>query len=398
MSRCALAGKIGIGLAFAAVCVISLPAISVLACPFCVGGSQTLTKESDQASMIVYGRLQNAKLDPADPNSGTTELIVETVVKPHEAIAGKTMLVVPRYIVPDKDTRLLLFCDFYQGKIDPYRSLGVKADSRIATYLKGALALKGQDTPTRLKYFLEFLEDKDPEISGDAYNEFGLADYKEFRPVAEKAPADLIVKWIQDPNTATVRLGLYGSMLGHCGTPEHAKVLRKLLDESQHRSASGIDGLLAGYIMLRPSEGWEYLRTILTDDKRDFLLRYAVLRTARFFQEYRHDVVAPTAIADAVAALLDQKDIADMAVEELRRWGEWGYSDRVFALFGKPGFNERLIKRAVLKYALSCPPTNEQAQAFIAARQKEDPQLVADIIDMMRFEAPRPEVTPAIKK
>jgi hypothetical protein len=369
-----------------------------VACPFCQGGSQTLTKESEQAAIILFGRLANAKLDPNDPNTGTTDLIIETVVKAHDSVAGKQSIVLPRYIVPDKDTRVLVFCDFYQGKIDPYRCLGVRADSPIANYLKGALAVKDKDTATRLRYFLNYLEDKDPEVSGDAYNEFGLADYKEFRPVAEKAPADVVAKWITDPNTAPIRLGLYGSILGHCGKPEHAPLLRRMLEESQGRSASGIDGLLAGYIMLDPKGGWAYLQSILNDEKRDFLLRYAVLRTARFFRDYRPDVIKPDAVADAVAALLDQKDIADMAVEELRKWGEWRYGDRIFAMFSRPGFQERIIRRAILRYALSCPPGDARAAEFIAARKKEDAQWVDEVAELLRYETPRPDTPPAAKK
>lgn len=385
--------------------VVAIAALATLsneklmrACPFCSGGSQTLSKEADQAVMIVFGRLENAKLDPNDPNTGTTDLIIESVVKPHASIANKKSIVLPRYIDPEKDRRVLVFCDFYQGKIDPYRSMAVKADSQIATYLKGALAVKDKDPNTRLQFFLHYLEDKDAELSGDAYNEFGLADYKEYRPVAEKAPADLLAKWLLDPNTPSVRLALYGSMLGHCGGPEHAKLLRKLLDESQSRSASGIDGLLAGYILLQPKEGWQYLQTMMADEKRDFLLRYATLRTARFFRDYRPDVIKPEAVAEAVAVLLDQKDIADMAVEELRKWNAWEYADRILALHGKSGYDSRIIKRAILRFALCCPPGNQQAAAFVAARKKEDAQWVEEVAELLRYETPKPEAAPAAKK
>lgn len=370
----------------------------IRACPFCSGGSTTLTKEADQAVMIVFGRLENAKLDANDPNIGTTDLIIESVVKPHESIANKKSIVLPRYIDPEKDRRVLVFCDFYQGKIDPYRSMAVKADSQIASYLKGALAVKDKDPATRLQFFLHYLEDKDAELSGDAYNEFGLADYKDYRPVAEKAPADLLSKWLLDPNTPSVRLALYGSMLGHCGGPEHAKLLRKLLDDSQHRSASGIDGLLAGYVLLQPKEGWQYLLSMIGDEKRDFLLRYATLRTARFFRDYRPDVIKPEIVAEAVAGLLEQKDIADMAVEELRKWNAWEYADRILALHGRSGFDSRIIKRAILRYALCCPPSNQAAAAFVAARKKEDAQWVEEVAELLRYESPRPDAAPAAKK
>ena len=122
-------------------------------CPFCPAHSQTLTKDAEQAVMILYGRLNNAKLDPnsGDLTSGSTELIIDSIVKSHESIAGKKSIVLPRYIPPEKDTKFLVFCDFYQGKIDPYRGMAVRSDSHIADYLKGALAVKDKDAPTRLR-------------------------------------------------------------------------------------------------------------------------------------------------------------------------------------------------------------------------------------------------------
>jgi hypothetical protein len=367
-------------------------------CPFCPGASQTLTKDAEQAVMILYGRLANAKLDPNDPTTGTTELSIDSIVKSHESIAGKKSLILPRYIPPEKDTKFLVFCDFYQGKIDPYRGMAVRSDSRIADYLKGALAVKDKDAPTRLSYFIKFLDDKDPEVSGDAFNEFGIADYKEYRPVAEKASAEMIAKWIRDPNTPALRLGLYGSMLGHCGTAAHAKLLRETLDDSQNRYSSGVDGMLAGYVLLEPKEGWAYLKSILKDEKRDFLLRYAALRATRFFHDYRPDVIKPAEIRAATALLLEQKDIVDLAIEDLRKWGAWEYTNKVLGLFGRPGFDVPIIKRSILRFALSCPSNNEPASQFVAARKKEDAQYVEEVSELLRLESPKPETTPTTKK
>ena len=48
-------------------------------------------------------------------------------------------------------------------------------------------------------------------------------------------------------------------MLGHCGKPEDAKALRALLDDPDRVFSSGLDGVLAGYILLDHKAGWEYL-------------------------------------------------------------------------------------------------------------------------------------------
>ncbi len=381
----------------AAAGLLSLP--TAAACPFCAAQGQTLTTDAAQAGMILYGRLTNARLDPKDVNAGSTDLIIETVVKPHEILAGRKVITLPRYLPQDKENeyKFLVFCDVFKGQIDPYRGVAVKADSTIAKYLTGALAVKDKDAVSRLHYFFDYLDDKDPEVSNDAYMEFGNADYKDFRAVAEKVSAATVAKWIQDPNTQPSRLGLYGSVLGHCGKPEHAKLLKALLEDPQKRFASGIDGMLAGYVLLQPKEGWAYVVNILHDPQRDFLLRYAALRAARFFHEFRPDVIPPAQITTAVTALLEQKDIADLAIEDLRKWGSWEVADKVLGLFGRESHNVPIIRRAIMRYALSCPPSaSPKAAAFVAERRKDqaEAQWVAEVEELLRLEGGKPS-TPA---
>src|SRR6516162_9054927 len=81
------------------------------ACPFCNAQGQTLTADAAQASMILFGRLTNARLDPNDVNSGTTDLEIETVVKPHEILAGRKVLTLKRYLPLGKENKFLVFCD-----------------------------------------------------------------------------------------------------------------------------------------------------------------------------------------------------------------------------------------------------------------------------------------------
>ena len=182
---------------------------------------------------------------------------------------------------------MLVFCDVFKGKLDWYAGRSVNGDGEIVNYLEGTLAVKDKDMPTRLRFFFKYLDSKDPEVSGDAYKEFAYADYKDYLVMAKEVPAEKVAKWLADPDTPQNRYGLYASMLGHCGTEAHAKTLRQLLDDPQRRVASGVDGVLAGYIMLKPAEGGEYVRGLLKDASKEFMLRYAALRAIRFFREFR---------------------------------------------------------------------------------------------------------------
>ncbi|MBY0458925.1 MAG: hypothetical protein K2V38_16425, partial [Gemmataceae bacterium] len=189
--RCSLA------VALAAICAwFTAPA---QACPACGPPTgQTLTNEVATADFILYGTLANAKPDPKQPGStkGTTEMAIEAIVKEHALVKGKTGFTIPRYIPPDtKPLKYMVFFNVVNGDIDPYRGVVVEKDSKLPQYVKGALELKGKDTPTRLRYFFDYLESSELEISSDAYTEFAVADYKDVAAMAPKLPADTLLKW-----------------------------------------------------------------------------------------------------------------------------------------------------------------------------------------------------------
>jgi hypothetical protein len=347
---------------------------------------QTLIGDVNQASMVLYGVFTNAKLDASgDFSQGTTDLQIEAIVKKHELLGDKKVITLPRYVPPsDKNTKFLVFCDVFKGKIDPYRGVPVQADSDMVKYLKGALAVKDKDISTRLGFYFDYLDNRELEISNDAYKEFGNADYKDYRDLAKKLPPDKIAKWLEDPNTPAYRYGLYASMLGHCGTDKHAQLLRKMLDDPQKRNGSGVDGILAGYAMLNPKEGWAYIQGLLKDSSKEFMLRYAALRAARFFWDSRPDVIEKKGLVDGVCDLLDQNDIADLAIEDLRKWGRWEVCERVLNLQEKKSHDIPIIRRAILRYALSCP--DPKAAAFVQACRKHDPEMVKDTEELLKLE------------
>src|SRR5262249_34522803 len=155
---------------------------------FCPGSGTTLSQDAASAALIIYGLPKNARLDPNEPSQGTTDLEIEVVIKGHPILGDKKTITLPKFLPqvdPKNPMKLLVFCDVYKGQLDPYRGTPFKSDSRIAKYLQGALALKDKDVATRLRFFFDYLDDADPEISEDAIKEFGNIDYKDYRPVAE---------------------------------------------------------------------------------------------------------------------------------------------------------------------------------------------------------------------
>jgi hypothetical protein len=409
--------------------VIALSSLALLAsfihaCPFCGMTGPTLTGEVDQAKLVLYGQLTNAK-EQAN-GDGSTDLIVEAVIK--NELAGKkddplrnyktgkkddssrngkaegaathvdSHVQLARYLPPlgeGEKYRYLVYCDYFRGKIDPYRVVPVK-DGDMAKYLLGALEHKDESISKRLRFFFDYLDSPDLEISNDAYKEFGNADYKDYKDMAKDLPAERVAGWLKDEKTPAFRYGLYASMLGHCGRSEHAALLRKMLDDPAKRLGSGVDGMLAGYVMLKPKEGWDYTCDILKDSKKEFMVRYAALRAVRFLWDSRPDLVKQKELKSGMGVLLDQSDIADLAIDDLRKRQCWDMADRILGLRTSKSYEIPIVRRAILRFALSCKDKNKVAASFVEEQRKKDAQMVADAEELLKLEQmPSSPSTPA---
>jgi len=384
----------------AGIALVLVPTAAV-ACPFCPSAGQTLLGEVNQAHLIVFGTLTNAQRDPNEFGKGTTDMEIEVIVKDHQFLKGKKKITLPRYVPDTKDkSKYLVFCEIYKGELDPYRGEAVPTDSKIAEYLKGAIDLKDKDMPARLHYFFKHFDAADWAIAADAFQEFSNAEYKDVRAAGAKMNPDQVLKMLKDPNTSIARYGLLGLLLGHCGKGEtHGKALKEFIDDPKVKQATGLDGLLAGYVLLDPKDGLAYVAGLIKDTKEDFLVRYAALRNMRFFWEYRDDVLKKAAIVDAIKPLLDQPDIVDLAVEDLRKWQQWDQTAKLVQLFDKPSHDVSIIQRSIIKFALSAPADNKVAADFLARMRADEKQAerVRDLEQLLELEKPRP-VEPKDKK
>jgi len=363
-----------------------------MACPFCGVTGQTMTNEVEQASAILFGTMSGARRDPADASKARTEMKVEKVIKSHEFVAGKETLSLSRFLPNDgkNPRKYLVFFDIYDGKLDPYRGVQVSAESKIAEYLVGAMAVRKKDVAARMLYYFDYLDSPDIEISADALMEFGNADYKDYAPVAVKFPPEKLVQWLSDPNTSPSRYGLYGSLLGHCGNKDkHAAFLRAILDDPKKRTISGLDGLMAGYLLLDPKAGWAFADGIIKDPNTEFLTRYAVLRAMRFFHEFRPDVIPEATLVGGMKTLVEQGDIADLAIEDLRKWHRWELTDMVLSSYDKETHAVPIVRRAIIRFALTAPK-NDKAAAFVSKMREDQPDRVRDIEELLKSEANPP--------
>jgi hypothetical protein len=380
-----LIGILGVALAVQA---------AALACPFCDSVSTpTLMEDYKEADLIVFGRIENAQVK--DFTDGSTDLIIEEIIKPHPMLKDKKKLVIPRYI-QQMNLKFLVFGRVYKDSLDPFRGVSVKGDSDMLAYMRGAIKLKDAPAPERLRHAFDFLESKEAEVSQDAYREFAKADYTEYRDMAKKLPPDLIAGWLEDPKTYSYRYGLYSSLLGHCGTAKHAHVLKSMIADPEKNRNSGLAGMLSGYVMLVPKEGKAMLENLILDGKQEFALRYGVLQSLRFFHTYRPDLIAKSEVEEVVAKLANNPDMADFAIEDLRKWQSWKRTPEVLSYFELKTHQVPVIRRAIMRYALQSP--HADAKTFVESQRKRDAEWVADTEELLRLEIGSENLPNGLKK
>jgi hypothetical protein len=351
------------------------------ACTFCGGGlanRQTLREHYTTATVVLHGHLRNAKVD-ATGVGGTTELHVEAVLKTPPGFAPGKVVVLRQYypLVGDTPTGYVLFGGVAGGGFDAVH--GVPATAAGVAYLRAAAALPA-DPARRLAFAFAHLDAADASVSADAFLEFAKAsDADILRAKAALDPARL-KRWLADPAAPADRLGVYALMLGACGTPADAKILSDLTDANPlpERAAANLAGLLAGRLLLDPAGGWAATEAALAGPGRPFGERLAAVNTVRFVQATRPDL-KPAALG-CLRAAIRQGDLADLAIDDLRRWGWWELTADVLA---KADGTTTIVRRAVVRYAVACPAP--EAKRFVEAARAKEPKLVADVEESVRL-------------
>jgi hypothetical protein len=320
-----------------------------------------------------------------DPNNFRhTEIALDEIVKPHATLKGKQSITIQMEL-PLKLQQFLVFGAYEKDKnrFTLFRGEEVVPGSSLKDYFLKAVKLKDAKTAERLRYHFDFLDHKETTISEDAYYEIYRMPRKEIMTSARTLPADKIVGWLQDEKTTSGRWRLYGLLLGASGTAKHAGLLRELA-WSSIKNKQFCDHLLTGYVMLQPKEGWEMVRSLLSDAKHDFLTRSSALSAAELLHGERPGLIEPKELTAGMALLLDQPDMADLGIEALRRAKCWERTEQVLALHKKGGFESDLIMRRIMNFALRSP--NPSAAAFVKEQRSRDAEFVSDTEKLLKLE------------
>jgi len=357
------------------------------ACSLCNGAmnKQTWRQEAVQAKLIVYGTLANPRLGDADGGGAGTDLQIEHVIKAHPFLAGRRVITLPRWLPvdPKSPPKFLVFCDVFNDRLDPYLGSPVKSPAAVE-YLKAAMALETADRQKQLAFFARYIDHADADVAADAFLEFAKSNDADVARVAKTLDPARLRRVLSDQQTPPERLSLFAYLLGACGGPADADFFAKLLRQPDERIQAAFGGVLAGYIMLRPDDGWKLAYSILGDTARKYQERAVVVSTLRFFHSTRPD--SRREVLNGMSLVLPQGDMADMAIEDLRRWQWWDLTAEVLAQFSKKSHASPLVRRSIVRYALVCP--QQQAKQFVARLRQTDPAIVKDVEESLQFEAP----------
>ncbi|HYO24981.1 MAG TPA: hypothetical protein VEQ85_08525 [Lacipirellulaceae bacterium] len=387
------------------------------ACPFCNAAMQTLSQEIEAADVAAICVLEEpmpmAALD--DPNASeaaAAKFRIVEVLRGQERLEGaKTIDVV--YFgdeAPDKQFMITGLAGVTGPGLD--WTTPVPLSPRAVTYIKKlpTIPAAGAD---RLAFFQDHLEDEDPLLAQDAYDEFARTPYADVIALAPRMQRERILGWINDATVGPSSRRLYLTMLGICGKPEDVAMLEQLmnfdyltmqgaiaaavgsstlmgptvgvglLDEVLHaeerRKRESLDALIACYLKLRGPEGLELInRLFLGNPQVEYKHLHSAIMALRFHGE-ETDVIPRERLLDSMRLALDHHDFADQVIPDLTRWEDWAVMPRLIAMF-KESKPDDWVRQPVVSYLLVAADqpgdVGAQAQAAVAEFEKLDPETV----------------------
>ena len=347
------------------------------ACSLCgsLSSSRSIIYEYQEASMVAYGALANPRL--GIDGKGTTEFHIEKIVKtdPSSSLAKK--LILAQYLPvldPKTPPRWVMF--FHATKDGPVPYWGRELPSPAALEFASGVLQHSAKPDAMLLFASKHFDDADSTVADESFLMFAKADDKTVARVANHISPVSLRKLTKSPSIEPERLSMFAYLLGACGNADDAELLRSLLLAKSSRHYKAYEGILAGYITLRPKEGWAFTEQHIADPKTEFLVRYAAMRTLRFFYNARPEETG-TQVMRGWSLALKQPDVADVAINDLRKFKRWEFTREVLKLYDLPGSQSPIVRGSIERYAIACPLA--EARPLVEQLRKKNPDLVKEL-------------------
>src|SRR5690606_31026909 len=221
-----------------------------LTCTFCVAVSETIGQAMEV--MEAGGIAESTPTSMRNEETGEVLLKVVKVLKGEDLVKLDSALSVVYYGKVEPGRRFML------SGVDPpnLQWSTVPLTTESEAYVLAVTKLP-DDGLERLKFFQNYLQHPDSMLTRDAYDEFAITPYPIVQSLKPYMNHDQLVEWIQDPEMPADRKRLYLTMLGVCGTEADVPMLEKMITSTQPSARSGLDALLACYLLWAGEDGLE---------------------------------------------------------------------------------------------------------------------------------------------
>ena len=372
-------------------------------CPFCDAPALMLSEQIGQCDHLLLGKWLSSEKGVNLRGGSSTFEIRDVAFSKGDRFKIGEVIVMPQYIAGSDASSYSLM-----GPDDRLEDWHVPSEVTEASWMylskmpPSVKDIKAQSK--RLLFFLPYFENQDLLVSNDAFAEFASAPYEVIVPLKEQLPREKILDWLQDPKTPVTRLGFYGMLAGICGKPEDAAILEKKIVTLDADFRLGIEGVMAGYVMITGEKGLARLeeakilsKTAINKDGKEIKLpfseTYAVMQALRFMWTYEPDRLPKDRLKQSMHLFLVRKEMADLVITDLARWKDWSIQDRLMTMYTDENFDIPAIRRAIVRYLYYCSqeknepgtdgirtPTADavKAEANMTRLEELDPKTVGD--------------------
>ncbi|MBC19452.1 MAG: hypothetical protein CMJ74_04215 [Planctomycetaceae bacterium] len=367
----------------AIVLILSCANNFALACPFCRPVKTTFTEDINAADVAVLGELVDR---PKRPDSSEGELPAADIIDSY-----KTKFRIKKIYKGDKRVRTgdeivaIYTGDAPVGAQCLLRGIGkedlqwappVPLGQRAQAYVEQVLKLPASGAD-RLIFFENYLEDKDPVLQGDAFDEFARADYQALKDIRDEIDHERLLTWIKNPDVTPSNRRLYFTMLSVCGKPQDLEFLQEMIVSGDERQLKGLDSLISCYLTLAGAAGIdliedEFLRGGVFWDP-EYVHTYAAIMAIRF-QGQEEDTIPRDRLVAALRIVLDRPELADLVIPDLARWKDWASMDRLVQMFKDAGEKSSWVRVPIVNFLRACPLP--QAKEQLGELAEIDPDAV----------------------
>jgi len=358
----------------------------LIACPFCSAVSQTLRQEMGvmDAVAIAEATVESVR----NEETGRVKLRVVSVLK------GETL------VKPDETITAV-----YYGAVEPGRRFMLSgADpndiqwsclpiTEVSEKYLLDLTKLADDPLVRLKFYQDYLQHPDGMLNRDAYDEFAIAPYAVVQQLKPHMNHNQLIKWLAEPELPADRKRLYLTMLGICGDEKDLPMLDEMLRSTQSSSRGGLDALIACYLVLAGEKGLPTIdEMFLKNPKAPYAETYAAIMAIRFHGT-ETDKIPRSVLVRSLHHVLERKDLADLVIPDLARWGDWSQIAKLEELFVAAEKDNNWIRVPVVNYLRACP--NPEAVEAIKRLKEIDPESVKRASSFFSIPIPAAPAAPA---